>query len=232
MRLHRFFVDEKINRTQEVRFPDGDSRVRQFSKVFRFQPGNQVILLDNSGDEFVAQIVHMSKQEVKLQVVEQRRNMYRPKREMYLCISLLKKDNVEWILQKGTELGVMHFVPLISERVEKKNLNIERAQTIIKEAAEQSGKTVLPTLHEMCTLSDAIKNFSVPSFVLDFNGKHFHQNNFAEGNAVAVYVGPEGGWSENDRKIFEEHHISKVSLGDAILRAETAAISISALLLV
>lgn len=229
MRLHRFFVSEKINLGAEVVLSD-DTLLSQWVRVFRFRNGDQVILLDNSGKEFVAQIVHIGKQEVKLVIVEHRENNYKPKKEVLLFMSMIKKGNFEWVLEKGTEIGVTHFIPVIASRSEKKNINIERGEIILKEAAEQSGKVFLPTLHQPVNFNEAVEMCNTAAIVFEPSGKKYESQDF-DHDQVSIFIGPEGGWSDQELVTFKEKKFSILSIGDTVLRAETAALATASLLL-
>ena len=158
MKLHYFFVDQELQSGKEVVLED-EELVHQWRNVFRFKSEQQVILLDNSGWEWAAKIVDWGKKSATVAVSEGKKSEAIPKREIVLFTALPKKDNFEWILEKGTELGVSHFVPVVSERVEKKEVNAERCRKIIREAAEQSHHAILPTLHEITKIEAVFEQF-------------------------------------------------------------------------
>jgi 16S rRNA (uracil1498-N3)-methyltransferase len=147
-----------------------------------------------------------------------------PKKEVTLLWSVLKKDKNEWVLQKATELGVSHFVPVISDRGEKTGLNIERAQKIIIEASEQCGRGDIPTIREPLSLVTAIKEYKdvLMLFVCEQGSDVGEQNTVAQ--SVGILVGPEGGWSDEERELFIQNNFPHLGLSDFTLRAETACI--------
>ncbi|MBX4198161.1 16S rRNA (uracil(1498)-N(3))-methyltransferase [Candidatus Parcubacteria bacterium] len=257
MRLHRFFIEEQLRNKREITIFD-EEVIHQWKDVFRLRTGNQLILLDNSGFEYIAEVVLLAKGKAELKIIDSSANTNDPKREVWLFASLIKKDNFEWILEKGTELGVSHFVPMLSERSEKKNLNIERAEKIIKEASEQSGRGIMPELHEVTDLGDLMtaeirEKLGIevlPMIAFDPQGEKFDLARHLEARLpsslqrqspstmlgatnppVGVLVGPEGGWTPKELELFKLHNIPIYNLGPQILRAETAAIAISSLLL-
>ena len=232
MRLHNFFIKEKINGRENILVADS-SLIKQWIGVLRFQTGSQVILLDNSGKEHLAIFVSLAWDGAKLKILETKESKNIPEKEIYLCQSLIKKDKMEWVFEKGTELGVSFFLPILSERSEKKKINKERAEKIITEASEQSGRGVKPYLHELKTLEEILEDFPIPSICFDPSGKDFsvYKDNFLSKKEVGIFIGPEGGWSERELRIFKEKNIPIFSLGRQILRAETAAIAVSAIML-
>lgn len=229
MRLHRFFVPEPIGKSDTVVVRDS-SLTHQLRHVFRFTVGGQVILLDNSGYEYRAMINEFHPSGVTFSIVSKRESPNAPSRELYLFVSIIKKDKFEWIVEKGTELGVSKFIPIVSDRSEKKSLNIERLEKIILEASEQSGKAIRPTVMEPIKFGDALLQ-EYPCFAFHPTGDVFtveHAQNFSP---LGVFIGPEGGWSDKEIFAFKQNKIKVYSLGNSILRAETAAIAVSTLLL-
>ena len=176
-------------------------------------------------------------------------------------VAKLKKDNFELAVQKATELGVSHIVPILCERSEKKSIHMERLQKIAVEASEQSGRGDVPQIHPVVGLTELLQGNMLPKtsdrplsdvrptnltdwfrpknkIVLhtsDESGNFQIQiSNFQKENAqdeLAVFIGPEGGFSDKEIGLFAEHSIPLASLGPQILRAETAVIAVSSLLL-
>jgi 16S rRNA (uracil1498-N3)-methyltransferase len=232
MRLHNFFIDQKIGEAKVVRIEDGEL-LHQLKNVFRLEKGAELMLLDNSGMQYRSRVELLSKKEGIFEVLEVGENKINPARGVCLCVSMIKKDNFEWILEKGTELGVSYFIPIISERSIKMNFNHERGLKIIKEASEQCGRAKLPGLYEVITLENALDDIKKNEFfaiTFDKSGKKFDPK-IINPKMTTVFIGPEGGWSDNEIEEFKKREIPIFSLGDATLRAETAAIVASTLIL-
>ena len=224
MRLHRFYIREKIGSktTLTISYPEF---INQWKRVFRLTPGNDVILFDNSGFDFFAKIHEYGHGTVTLSIFKSQENTILPSREIYLFASLIKKDNFEWITEKAVELGVSHIIPIISERSEKKNLNIERLEKIIIEASEQSGRGTIPILHEIMDLKSSLINFThIKSIAWDIDSTKFVSQDIVD--STGAYIGPEGGWSSQEREFFKQHAVKIRSLGPQILRAETAVVAV------
>ena len=245
MRLHRFFVQEQLRNKKEVLIRE-DGLIHQLKDVFRLRSGDRLTLLDNSGFEYLAEITELAKNGAEMKILESNIAENVPEREVWMFAALVKKDNFEWIVEKGTEIGISHFVPVLSERSEKKNLNQERIRKIIKEASEQSGRGIMPELHGMLKF-DEIFGFSQKNNVkiIAFNpeGEKFsavetvrHQKALnsslkVPSEPIGILIGPEGGWSDREIEAFKAHGVPLYSLGKQILRAETAAIVISSVYL-
>lgn len=229
MRLHRFFIEQRISESAKITIAD-KNLIHQWIKVFRLKEGDRVIIFDGSRFDYVSEFVSMDKNNAILRIVEKNENENIPKKEIHLFQSIIKKDKFEWVLEKGTELGVSHFHPIISERSEKKNINFDRAEKIIKEASEQSGKGSLPQISELTDLESALNNDFV-SITFHPTGDKFDKNDFEKEKILGIFIGPEGGWSNKDLEIFKKRGVKILSLGSQFLKAETAAVAVSSLLL-
>ncbi|MEK9131463.1 MAG: 16S rRNA (uracil(1498)-N(3))-methyltransferase [Patescibacteria group bacterium] len=231
MRLHTFFVAEKIGEKNDISITDA-GLAHQLKKVFRFKEGQEIVLFDNSGREYVSEISSLTTEAVGVRIKSAREHTFHPRREVTLIQSIVKKDTFEWIVQKSTELGVSTVVPVIAERSEKKSLNLDRLVVIAKEACEQSGRSVLPTIQTPVSLLDAISLVSTKVIAFHSGGETFDvEAREALPKAVSILIGPEGGWSDHELFLFREKGIAIFSLGSQTLRAETAAVVVSAILL-
>ena len=230
MRLHNFFIEEKIGDRSRIEVSDSDL-IHQWRHVFRLNTGASVVLLDNSGFEYTAQFTTLTYLKAEFVILEKRKNKFLPKKEIFLFQALIKTDKFEWILEKGTELGVSHFRPVITHRTVAKKLNLVRARKIVTESAEQSGRGTLPALYEPMKLEELVSTYEFPYVAFDPSGKPWTHKDFETTNALGVLIGPEGGWSEQELALLKSKNIPLISLGTQILRAETAAIAVSSLLL-
>lgn len=222
MRLHRFYTPEKIAGKKELTLPAISNQV---SNVFRMRPGDRVILFDGSGEDFECEIARAD----TYRVISSAPSRYMPARKVYLCAAIVKKDNFEFIAEKATELGATDIVPVLAERTEKKAVNEERLRRIVTEASEQSGRGDVPTIHPASSLDEAIERYGgSAAVVFHTEGERFDASEFSQNlrNAdTAVFIGPEGGWSEKEIVMFHANKIPIRSLGPQVLRAETAVVS-------
>ena len=232
MRLHRFYIETPIS---EDKFDITDRElVHQWKSVFRYNVGSQVILFDGSGKDYISIITSLRNAGATVEVFKKVKAGEKPKIDLWLCVGLIKKDNFELVTQKATELGVCHVIPVLCERSEKKNLNMERLKRIAVESSEQSGRGDIPVIHDITTVSELISQNILPKerIVLNLEGEYLGDTIQSRNpKEIAVFIGPEGGWSENELKEFAAHDISSVSLGTQVLRAETASIAVVSLLL-
>lgn len=232
MRLHRFYIDTPI--TEKTVLISNRDLIHQWRKVFRYNVGSQVIVFDGSGIECRSTIMKMSPSEAELSVLETT-EVPAPIKNIWLCLSLIKKDNFELVVQKAVEIGVTHIVPIMGERSEKKKINMERLNKIIIEATEQSGRGDLLTVHPLATYSQLFLEGILPQEKIFFHPEYPPIQQYLSSQigqySHALCIGPEGGFSEKEIEVFKKYNIAGFSLGPRILRAETAAIASSALFL-
>lgn len=219
MRLHRFYIEEKLAGRNDIRVAD-EALLHQLKDVFRLEKGDSVIFFDGEGKDVTCRIEMISKKEAVF-TKESETESIMPERNITLCMALIKKDNFEMVLQKCTEIGVSRFVPIMAERSEKKNIDMDRARRIIKEASEQCGRGDLPTLEDIKNLDEILSEKNI--IVFDGSGIPL-TSPLPTLPASALLIGPEGGWSEKEIAKFKEKNIPIYSIGNLTLRAETAAI--------
>ncbi len=228
MRLHRFYVVPDTKLEKDFWLHD-QQLLWQWNKVLRFRPGQEVILFAGQKTERLYKLAEISKTEARLALVTEIK-LKLPQRHVYLFWSLLKRENNEYIIQKCTELGVSNFVPILSERTIKKDFNPERAKRIAIEASEQCGRGSVPVVREPLHLEKALEQYKekLELYVCQQGGNPIPS---IEGKSAGLLIGPEGGWSESEQKMFSSSGLTSLGLGDFTLRAETAAIVASSKLL-
>lgn len=204
--------------------------VHQIKNVLRWEVGEKMVLCDGRGKEYDSIITLIDRKEIAA-AVEGERNILAPSTEVCLYAALMKRDNFEWVAQKVTEIGVSMIVPVITERTVKLSVSTERLQRIIREACEQSGRAHLPTLFPEIPFDDALRQASHHdiNFFCDFFGKSIIQmvKDISSASRVGVLVGPEGGWTEQERDAAVQAGCIVSTLSPFVLRAETAAVAAS-----
>lgn len=230
--MHRFFVPPDWLAQDRV-FIKGE-QAHQICHVLRLKSGSHITVLDNSGLEYNVEIEKVGGELVQGKVVSRTPGTSEPKIRITLYQALLKTDKFELVLQKSVELGVSAIVPFTCERcvVSKSGeAKTERWGKIVQEAAEQSGRAVLPALHSVISFKEACniaKGFSLLFWeeekVVGLS-QVIGRSSFREVQAVNIFIGPEGGFSSSEVEYARAQGIAVVSLGRRILRAETAAIA-------
>ena len=195
--------------------------------VMRLKRGSNINFFNSEG-EWKSEIVFLDKDRVEVKIIEK---IKQPKglSNIELAICLVKKNPMEIILQKATELGVRKITPIISERTEVKELNYDRANKIVIEATEQSNQLSPPKISEVIKLKDFLNNLDGSSKLL-FADVNSTQNLKAEtlklGNPISVLIGPEGDFSPSERdSILGNSNVTSFTISRNILRSDTAVIS-------
>ena len=197
------------------------------ANVMRLKRGSNINFFNKEG-EWVSEIVFLEKDRIEVKFLNRLKKSVQTS-SMELAICLVKKNPMEIILQKATELGVVKITPIISERTEVKELNLERAKKIVIEATEQSNQLSPPEISNITKLKDFINNLNETSklFFADINSKERLKKEDIKGdNLKTILIGPEGDFTPNERKmILENKNTISFSLSKNILKTETATIS-------
>ena len=193
--------------------------------VMRAKRGANVNFFNKNG-EWLSEIVFLEKDRVEVKFLSKiKENTNTLNTELAIC--LVKKNAMEIILQKATELGIRKIIPIISERTEVKEINFERANKIVIEATEQSNQLEPPQISEILNLKDFLNINRNKIFFADISSDYsLEKKDFKEGESVTVLVGPEGDFSPTERElILNDFTIVAFSLSKNILRTDTAVIS-------
>ena len=241
--MNRFFVSPDRIAGKDIVFPA--DLTHQILHVLRLKDGDWVEVLDNRGQGFrVLLVFKEDESQVFGEIQEKIPVISEPSVKITLYFGLSNREKIEWIIQKGTEIGVSAFSPFISQRTLVRSSSISekrrvRWERIVREAAEQSKRFRLPELNSPEALDTC---FSIAQQLHDLNfiawegapsdGQKLNEKlKDFKGKTVGLFVGPEGGFSEGEVKRAQEAGFRVVSLGKRILRMETAAIVFPALVL-
>jgi 16S rRNA (uracil1498-N3)-methyltransferase len=243
--VQRFFVDPGaiVDGTVTLAGP----QARQMVTVLRMRVGDHCFALDNTGYQYEVEIVELTPALVRGAVRSRSLVTSEPRTKITVYQAMLKSDRFEYALQKGTEIGVVSFVPTITDRCvvgnigDSRSAKIERWTRIITEAAEQAGRGKLPTLQSALLFPQAVESARGISLIpyeeergahlRDVLRHHLSDQNFGQPGsrtrpfAVNIFTGPEGGFSESEIALAKSYGIVPVTLGPRILRAETAALA-------
>lgn len=212
---------------------------QQIRHVLRMRPGDHFALLDGLGYEYHVVLVEFGKDEVWAEVQDKVQIRTEPAHTVSLCLSLLNKpDKFEWALQKCTELGAARFVPIVAERSVTSSLRAirrERWERIIQEAAEQSGRGLIPALDEPVSLKMALEGESLMlsqgshvAIMPELGGSEAIADALkrsGQPRTASIYIGPEGGFTLAEIGTAQDAGVAVVTLGTRTLRAETAAVA-------
>jgi 16S rRNA (uracil1498-N3)-methyltransferase len=246
--MHRFFVPPSW--VQGNRVTVSGPQAHQIAHVLRMRPGDVVIVLDNSGWELETQLVVVDRREVQGKVLHRRLSGGEPRTKISLYQGVLKNKGFEFALQKGTELGMVEFVPVISHRCVVSDLNAvekkrHRWEWIIQEAAEQCRRGRKPTLRPAVLFPQACEEARHAGGLSLIPWTEEGMTNLRDllrstppgyaqtwpPFAIRLFVGPEGGFSAEEITMARRYGLVPVTLGPRILRAETAGLVAAAAIL-
>ena len=237
--MHRFFLPADWIAQSTVVITG--KLVHQMRNVLRLGAGDHITALDNSGWEYEVELRKVDSSKVEGRVISKSLAVAEPGTKITLYQALLKGSNFELVLQKCTEIGVSGFVPVICERCiagEPDSKRLSRWRSIIREAAEQSGRGKLPVLHNPLGFIEACKSASGMA-LLPWEGERARgigdvlrsRKKTENASVFSIFVGPEGGFSAEEVKFAQSCGVMPVSLGRRILRAETAGLVAAAITL-
>ena len=195
--------------------------------VMRLKRGSEINFFNKEG-EWKSEIVFLDQGRVEVKYIEKIKHA-NSKSKIELAICLVKKNPMENILQKAAELGVSKIIPIVSERTEVKEINLDRAKKIVVEATEQSNQFMPPEISKIIKLKDFLKTFDENSKLLfaDVNSKDdLKAEDLKDKKSLCVLIGPEGDFSSAEREaIFKNTTVKPFTLSKTILRTDTAVIS-------
>jgi 16S rRNA (uracil1498-N3)-methyltransferase len=235
LRVQRYFVNKNAI---EQRFVIGLEDRHHIVKVMRMQIGDQIICVDPVGKQAICQIAEITDEQVVADVVQWKEEISELPILVTIASGLPKGDKLEWIFQKGTELGAHEFIPFSAARSvvkwdEKKAVKkLDRWQKIAKEAAEQSHRVFIPEVVNPMSfkgLLERSKNYDYRLAAFEEESRNGETSIFAKtlqgmnkGESLLLVFGPEGGISEEEVQLLKNNDFALCGLGPRILRTETA----------
>jgi 16S rRNA (uracil1498-N3)-methyltransferase len=212
---------------------------RHLRDVLRLKPGDEVYVFDGLGHEFRCTVSNTRRDSAELRI-DAAVDPAKPESQLQLnlCVALLKGEKFDLVVQKATELGVSKVIPLITRfadihlrDVGDANKRVARWQRIAVEAAKQSGRAFVPEISLPLAFAEALELEGAGVMFSERGGERWESLvNQPVPPAVIALVGSEGGWSDEEIEAARARNFHVITLGGRILRAETAAIAVCALL--
>lgn len=242
-KIHRFIDNFELS-SKEIEITG--EIAHQMAKVLKLEVDEQVELCDGKGKNILGKIKSINKNSVVVEAEKTWVSENEPTRHVSLFCAVLKKENFEWVVEKATECGVSKIIPIITTRTIKMGLNMERLIKIAKEASEQSGRSFIPKIHEPISFDQSLEMTKENKCNIFFdaggedllykmpwerdgastskNSAEFYGCILDNKSSPYIFIGPEGGWTEEENKKAKDTGFKIASLGKLILRGETAAI--------
>ena len=228
MARRRFFVEAIERGYAQI----NDQDAHHLTRVLRVEPGQKFEISDNL-HVYLAEVETARKDLVRFRILDQI-DAAEPAVHTALFAALIKFERFEWLIEKATELAVSEITPVQTERSEKgleaaAAKRVTRWQRIAREASEQSRRARLPIIESPIDLAETLRMEADHRYALDEAEARPILSVFPDarppGDRAALLVGPEGGWTERERTAIAAAGWTAASLGNNILRAETAAIA-------
>lgn len=243
--MHKFFTEPQNITETEGRILGDD--VKHIYKVLRLNEGEEVVLNNCEGVEYLGEIKTITKSEVVVSIIKKLDINNESSVKVHLFQGLPKGQKMDLIVQKGTELGVVEFIPTITARVDVKLKGefkkLDRLNRIALEASKQSKRSIVPQVKEVIDFNEALRQLKEMDLVLipyenaeDFGVKSLinllknENRDLKNIKNVGVLIGPEGGFEEEEIDSLKEQGFYIVTLGNRILRTETAGFTATALI--
>jgi 16S rRNA (uracil1498-N3)-methyltransferase len=233
--VQRYFVKKKAI---DDRFHIEAEDHHHILKVMRMQIGDQVICVDTEGNQAVCRLAEITDSNVVANVLQWKDDISELPISITIASGLPKGDKLEWIIQKGTELGAHQFLPFSAARSvvkwdEKKAVKkIDRWQKIAKEAAEQSHRTIMPKVLSAISFKEMLaksNDFHYKLAAYEEESRHGEATvlsstlkRIKKGESLLLVFGPEGGLTTEEVKLLKINDFTLCGLGPRILRTETA----------
>ncbi len=247
--MHRFFVARNRIDLYEKQIIIEDEDVKHISKVLRLKPEDIVEICDGIGGEYICEIESINKNDVLLSILEEKRSTQEAPIEVILYQGIPKGAKMDLIIQKTTELGITDIIPVEMERTivqfdndKDKSKKVERWQKIALEAAKQSKRGIVPTIHMPITFKAAVEHSKGNQLnIMPYENEEdvgfkgiIESLTYDEKSSiknVGIWIGPEGGFDETEVLKAVESKIHPITLGPRILRTETAGFTILSLVM-
>jgi len=236
--MQRYFVDQENWYENAIQIIGDD--YHHIVNVMRMTKGTKIICNHPSGVGYLAEIETITDQEVRLQIIKKLSHQVEIPVNVTLIQGLAKGDKLDWIVQKATELGVNRVIPLNSQRSivkwdeKRQKKKIERLEKIAKEAAEQSHRTIQPTIDNTHSLKKLVENekdfdhkfvaYEETTREISVKDLNHYLERIEPGESVAIVIGPEGGLTKEEVELLYDKGYEPIRLGPRILRTETAPI--------
>lgn len=221
--LPRLFVRQPLSDGATIALDP--NQANYLGNVLRLGLGAELLVFDGLSGEWLARVADAGKKRMTLSVERQMRESESIP-DVWLAFAPVKRAQTDWLVEKATELGVARLIPVMTQRTVAERVRLDRLESIAIEAAEQCGRTRVPQIVEPLPLKRLIEELDPARhlYFADEGGGEPVASSFAEGPAV-ILVGPEGGFTEEERQFVRGSRASAISLGPRILRAETAALA-------
>jgi len=238
VRIHRIYCNSVSD--QDNVFDLDQPQSTHISKVLRLKLGNEIDVFDGKGSSAICKIVEITRSSIVLERISELKKLNPTHPKINAILPIIKKDNLHFMLQKLTEVGVYEFIfykpDLVDQNIAKKDSEkiMNKCNEVIINACKQCGSNFIPAIYYFSNLElavNSVKGIAIESYAFDLDAKeHFNLAEIKTGEDVCMITGPESGFSKEEIEILSKKDTKIRLLKNNVLRAETAPIVISSLL--
>jgi len=235
MRDVRIYQDCELSAGISITLDEKASR--HLAQALRLVEGDELLLFNGTGKDYPARIGSVSKKRVEVSILDALENHAESKLDVHLYQGISKGDRMDTAIQKSVELGVQRIIPVVCERTvvrtstERSDKKIAHWQNIVINACEQSGRARIPEVAPVLDFNSALDSLTDgQSILLHPNLTDSISNTALDGKRIHLFIGPEGGFSDQEIESAQKSGVKLVSMGKRILRTETAPIAALAVL--
>ena len=238
MRIHRIYCNSVSD--QDNVFDLDQPQSTHISKVLRLKLGNEIDVFDGKGSSAICKIIEINRSSIVLERISELKKLNPTHPKINAILPIIKKDNLHFMLQKLTEVGVYEFIfykpDLVDQSIAKKDSEkiMNKCNEVIINACKQCGSNFIPAIYYFSNLElavNSVKGIAIESYAFDLDAKeHFNLAEIKTGEDVCMITGPESGFSKEEIEILSKKDTKIRLLKNNVLRAETAPIVISSLL--
>lgn len=205
-----------------------EAEARHCVQVLRMKVDDPIQFVDGDGNWYFGRLATLHKKECRIAIERRQTQAPASTVDLHLAVAPTKNiDRFEWFLEKATEIGISQVTPLLCKRSERKKLRPERLERVLIAAMKQSLKAQLPSLRPLQKLEDFLTEVKAEQkFIAHCNDgeKKLLKDIYRPGKSVCILIGPEGDFLEQEVEVAQQKGFEAISLGEARLRTETAAL--------
>ncbi|EKE03335.1 MAG: hypothetical protein ACD_20C00214G0005 [uncultured bacterium] len=238
--MPQFFISNE-NVTENKVLITSRNDINHIANVLRFKKGDKLILTQAESYIYEVEISEIKPDLIETLILDKYEHTRKLTIDITLAQSILKSQKQDIVIQKATELGASTIIPVISRNTvvklvseRDKEQKIQRWEKIACESAKQCQRSNIPKISRIISINELIElnNFDVKLVCAEKEAQYLikeflsqHKENITKNSRILVIIGPEGGWDDKELELFKSKNIATVSLGNLILRAETASIT-------
>ena len=228
--MHLFFTPDIQAEQKQYQLSEEESK--HAVRVLRMNVGDKVQLIDGRGGWYEAEINDAHPKRTQLAIISYTADFQKPTYHLHIAVAPTKNiDRIEWFLEKATEIGIQEITPIISEHSERKEVKIDRLNKVVISAMKQSLKAYMPQINEAVSLDVFLQKVAKEEGLQkaiahceEDQAKKYLNKEFPQGSKYLILIGPEGDFSSREIETAFSAGFIPVSLGEARLRTETAAL--------